>query len=173
MNLNRSQLASKMNHTTKILKLLIFFVASGCIFCCSTFVRAADDAPSREVTKADLPRIPHTPVAEVVDTFQLARDFKLEIVAAEPLVSDPIDACFDEQGRMFVAEMHGYPFSQEPNKLNPEGGGKKDAGIIRMLEDTNGDGSMDKSTVFADLISWPTSVCCFNGGVFVMAPSNL
>ena len=38
-------------------------------------------------------------------------------------------------------------------------GGKKDAGIIRLLEDTDGDGQMDKSTVFADKISWPTSVC--------------
>jgi len=173
MNLNRSLSTPWINRHSQIFKLLICFVISSSIFGYSTFVRAADNAPSREVTKADLPRIPHTPVADVVDTFQLARDFKLEIVAAEPLVSDPIDACFDEQGRMFVAEMHGYPFSQEPNRLNPAGGGKKDAGIIRMLEDTNGDGSMDKSTVFADLISWPTSVCCFNGGVFVMAPGNL
>ena len=85
------------------------------------------------------------------------------------MVSDPVDACFDAQGRMFVAEMHGYPFSQEPTRLNPKGGGMADAGVIRLLVDTNGDGIMDKSHVYADKISWPTSVCCYDGGVFVLA----
>lgn len=128
---------------------------------------------NRKVTAKDMPRIPPTPPDKALSTFQLAREFKLELVAAEPMVSDPVDACFDEFGRMYVAEMHGYPFSQEPTRLNPKGGGKKDAGIIRLLEDTNGDGRMDKSTVFADKISWPTSVCCYNGGVFVLAPKYL
>jgi putative membrane-bound dehydrogenase-like protein len=133
----------------------------------------AEDPVSRQVTAADMPRIPHTDAADAVKTFRLANGFRLELVAAEPLLGDPVDACFDEFGRMFVAEMHGYPFSQEPTKLNPAGGGKKDAGIIRMLEDTDGDGRMDKSVVFADKISWPTSICCYDGGVFVIAPRYL
>lgn len=132
-----------------------------------------NDSLNRKVTAKDMPRIPHTPASKALSTFKVANGFKLELVAAEPMVSDPVDACFDEFGRMYVAEMHGYPFSQEPTKLNPKGGGKKDAGIIRLLEDTNGDGRMDKSVVFADKISWPTSVCCYNGGVFVLAPENL
>lgn len=133
----------------------------------------ADEVTDRTVTSADMPRIPHTEPADALKTFRLAKGFQLEMVASEPLVSDPVDACFDEHGRMFVAEMHGYPFSQEPTKLNPEGGGKKDAGIIRLLEDTDGDGRMDRSRVYADGISWPTSVCCYNGGVFVVAPQFL
>lgn len=136
-------------------------------------VCAANKDATRKVTAADMPRIPHTEPADALDTFQLAKGFKLEVVATEPLVSDPVAACFDEFGRMFVAEMHGYPFSQEPTRLNPSGGGKKDAGIIRLLEDTNGDGRMDRSVVYADKISWPTSVCCYNGGVFVLAPQHL
>ena len=136
-------------------------------------VCAANKDAARKVTAADMPRIPHTEPADALDTFQLAKGFKLEVVATEPLVSDPVAACFDEFGRMFVAEMHGYPFSQEPTRLNPSGGGKKDAGIIRLLEDTNGDGRMDRSVVYADNISWPTSVCCYNGGVFVLAPQHL
>ncbi len=135
---------------------------------------AADDQPvRRQVTAADMPRIPHTPADQAVGTFRLAGGFSVELVAAEPLVGDPVDACFDEYGRMYVAEMHGYPFSQEPTRLNPEGGGKKDAGVIRLLEDTDGDGRMDKSVVFADKISWPTSLCCYDGGVFVIAPEFL
>ncbi len=136
-------------------------------------LRAQDEAPSRKVTAEDLPRIPATEPDQALGTFRLAKDCRLELVAAEPLVADPVDACFDEFGRMFVAEMHGYPFSQEPTRLNPAGGGKKDAGIIRMLEDTDGDGRMDRSVVFADQISWPTSVCCYDGGLFVLAPQYL
>ena len=128
---------------------------------------------SRQVTAADLPRVPHTDPDDALSTFELAHGFELELVAAEPLVSDPVDACFDEYGRMYVAEMHGYPFSQEPTKLNPKGGGKEDSGIIRLLEDTDGDGRMDRSVVFADKISWPTSVCCYDGGLFVLAPKYL
>jgi len=134
---------------------------------------AQEDVVNRKVTKADMPRIPHTPLSKVVETFKQARGFTAELVAGEPLVGDPVDACFDEFGRMYVAEMHGYPFSQEPTKLNPNGGGKKDAGIIRLLEDTDGDGRMDRSVVFADKISWPTSVTPYNGGVFVLAPEHL
>ena len=129
--------------------------------------------PSRQVTASDLPRIPYTDAIDSLETFRQARGFELELVAAEPLVADPVAACFDEYGRMYVAEMHGYPFSQEPTQLNPAGGGKKDAGIIRLLEDTNGDGRMDRSVVFADQISWPTSVVSYNGGVFVIAPQYL
>ncbi|MCP4786279.1 MAG: c-type cytochrome [Fuerstiella sp.] len=134
---------------------------------------ASGDEVGRTVTAADMPRIPHTDADNALNTFRLAEGFGLELVAAEPLVGDPVAACFDEFGRMFVAEMHGYPFSQEPTKLNPNGGGKKDAGIIRLLEDTNGDGRMDHSVVFAAGISWPTSICCYNGGVFVIAPQYL
>ena len=137
-------------------------------------VSAAKEASvSRKVTKEDLPRIPHTDPEKAVDTFKKGGGFGLELVAAEPLVSDPVDACFDEQGRMFVAEMHGYPFSQESTKLNPKGGGKPDAGIIRLLQDTDHDGRMDSSTVYVDKISWPTSVCCYHGGIFVTAPPHL
>jgi putative membrane-bound dehydrogenase-like protein len=131
------------------------------------------DEISRTVTAADMPRIPHTDADDALQTFRLADGFGLELVAAEPLTGDPVAACFDEFGRMFVAEMHGYPFSQEPTKLNPAGGGKQDAGIIRLLEDTDGDGRMNHSVVFAEGISWPTSICCYNGGVFVIAPQYL
>ena len=102
---------------------------------------AADTKVIGKVSKEQMPRIPFTPVTEALNTFRLAKQFSLEIVAAEPQLGDPVDACFDEFGRMFVAEMHGYPFSHEPTRLNPEGGGKKDVGIIRMLQDTNGDGN--------------------------------
>lgn len=137
--------------------------------------RAQDGAPAgSERSLADeLPRIPPMTPRQALEAFEIQQGFRIELVAAEPDVADPVDACFDESGRMFVAEMHGYPFSQEPTRLNPQGGGKPDAGIIRLLEDTDGDGQIDRSTRFADRIRWPTSVICWDGGVFVLAPPNL
>ncbi len=136
---------------------------------------SADEVVDRKVTREDMPRIPHTEPEQALATFKLASGFQLEMVASEPMVSDPVDACFDEFGRMFVAEMHGYPFSQEPTKLNPNGGGKVDAGIIRMLEDTDGDGQVDESKVFyqgRDIDS-PHGVCVLGNKVIVSAGENV
>jgi len=133
---------------------------------------SAEEASKQDLSE-QLPRIHATEPKDALKTIKVAKGFSLDMVASEPLVADPVDACFDENGRMFVAEMHGYPFSQEPTKLFPSGGGKKDAGVIRLLEDTNGDGKYDKSTVYADKMSWPTSVCCYNGGIYVLAPPHI
>jgi putative membrane-bound dehydrogenase-like protein len=129
--------------------------------------------PTARSLADELPRIPPVEPAKALATFQLQHGFRLQLVASEPLVASPVDACFDENGRMYVAEMRDYPFSWEPTKLNPRGGGKKDAGVVRLLEDTDGDGKFDRSTVFADKLTWPTSVCCYKGGVFVIAPPHL
>lgn len=163
-----------MHHRLRMLVFLITASAlSAHILIDSTTAIAADSPAGRKVTAEDMPRIPHTAPEDALKTFRLPSGFQLEVVATEPLVSDPVAACFDEFGRMFVAEMHGYPFSHEPTRLNPAGGGKKDAGIIRMLEDTDGDGQMDRSVVYADKLNWPTSVCCYDGGIFVLAPQHL
>lgn len=137
----------------------------------------AQDKPSPleqgKSLKELMPRIPATETKDALKTFQVERGFKLELVAGEPLVGDPVDACFDEFGRMYVAEFHGYPYSAEPTKLHPKGGGKKNDGIIRLLEDTDGDGRFEKSTVFADNFEWALSVCCYDGGVFVIGHPHL
>src|SRR6478735_11381659 len=78
------------------------------------------------------------PVEEALKSFALEPGFKIELLAAEPLVSDPVDMEIDEYGRLYVVEMHGYP-------LDKSGSGK-----IKLLSDTDGDGKMDKSIVFAD-----------------------
>ena len=148
------------------------FFAMFATFCFQSSASAQTPA-DKPTLGEELPRIAATEPDKALDTFTVQQGFRLELVASEPQVSDPVDACFDEHGRMFVAEMHGYPFSQEPTRLNPKGGGKPDAGIIRLLEDTDGDGRMDVSVKFADGIRWPTSVCCWDGGVFVLAPPRI
>src|SRR5436189_4329519 len=65
-------------------------------------------AAEPEVSVADLPRVPPTPPEKVLSTFKVKPGFKIELVAAEPLVVDPIALCFDEDARMYVIEMRDY-----------------------------------------------------------------
>lgn len=111
---------------------------------------------------AELPRSTPLSPAEAMKSFEIAPGFKLEQVAAEPLVADPIAICFDENSRMFVVEMRGYSENRE-EKLSR----------IRLLEDTDDDGKFDKSTTFADGLLWPTAIHCWRGGVFVADAPDL
>ncbi len=84
---------------------------------------------------------------------------KVELVAAEPLVVDPVAVAWDEKGRMFVVEDRGYPTGP--------GAGKPPAGQVVMLEDTDGDGRYVKRTVYADGLTFPNGVMPWNGGIYV------
>ncbi len=88
-------------------------------------------------------------------TFELEEGFQIELIAGEPLISDPVDMEIDEFGRMYVAEMHGYP-------LDLSGSGR-----IKLLSDTDGDGIMDHSTVFADSLMLPTGILRWKKGLLV------
>lgn len=156
--------------------LVVLSVAAVGLLSFETSLWSADAAAKQTATPAtekslaeELPRIPGVSFDKTMATFELQRGFKLELVAHEPEVYDPVDACFDENGRMFVAEMRDYPYSPEPRPMCPEGRGRKDVASIRMLEDTDADGIYDRSTVFADKLQWVTSVACYRGGVFATA----
>jgi putative membrane-bound dehydrogenase-like protein len=110
----------------------------------------------------ELPRIPPKEPAEALNTFQVIPGFRIEQVAAEPLVRDPIAMSFDEDGRLFVIEMCDY--SEQDKEF---------LGRVRLLEDADGDGRFDKSTVYADKLSWPTAIVCSGGGVFVGAAPDI
>ncbi len=114
------------------------------------------------------PRVPPQEPAEAVKTFECQHGFSMQLVAAEPLVMDPVDMAYDEDGRGYVVEMRDYPFPEEKN-AEP----KVFLGQVRLLVDDDGDGRMDRSTVFADQLAWPTSVCCWKGGVFVAAAPDI
>ncbi|MEW4529628.1 PVC-type heme-binding CxxCH protein [Maioricimonas sp. JC845] len=143
------------------------------LFFTAAFAVVAAESDSDSNLAAEMQRLKPVEPENVQETFTVQRGFSLQLVAHEPLLADPVDACFDENGRLYVAEMHGYPYSEEARPQQPEPIGKHDAGIIRLLEDTDGDGVFDHSTVFADQMSWPTSVCCYDGGVFALAPTEM
>lgn len=97
---------------------------------------------------------------KALSTFELPPGFKIELIASEPLISDPVDMTIDARGNMYVVEMHGYPLDIHHT------------GKVILLSDSNGDGKMDKRTVFADGFTLPTGVMPWKKGVIVTdAPS--
>src|SRR5690606_5067465 len=102
---------------------------------------------------------PLTP-EESIKEFQLDEHFEIEIFAAEPYIQDPVSMIFDEHGNAYVVEMPDYPYKPEP------GQGK---GRIIMIRDTDGDGRVDSSTVFAEGIMEATSMLFWRGGLIVTA----
>src|SRR5262249_11697314 len=134
--------------------MLVRFFFSLCL-CVSvvSFFWAADPKPGVP------PMGPLSPREELA-TFKVPKGFKVELVASEPDVIDPVALAFDEDGRLFVAEMHGYP-----NK--GVGTGTITSGKIKMLEDPDGKGVYSKSVVFADNLRLPTSVMPYKGGLLV------
>jgi putative membrane-bound dehydrogenase-like protein len=119
-------------------------------------VPAARPAPEPTVDASALPRTPAVEPKDVLSTFQVKSGFHLELAACEPLVVDPIAMCFDENGRLFVIEMRDYSERREER-----------LGRIRILEDTDGDGRYDRSTIYAEDLPWPTALFYYNGGLFV------
>jgi putative membrane-bound dehydrogenase-like protein len=128
----------------------------------------ADLATAQKADKnyaAELPRIPPRTPAEALRTFQTRPGFRIELVAAEPLVQSPVAIDFDENGRLFVVEFPEY--NQNFNKSFTG------HGCVKMLEDTKGNGTYDKSTVYVDHLDCPVAVACYDGGIFVGAVPNI
>lgn len=82
----------------------------------------------------------------------LPKGYHMQLVASEPMVSQPVAIAWDGDGRMYVAEMNTYM-----QDVNGSGEGKPTCRIVR-LEDTNGDGVMDKETVFIDSLVLPRMI---------------
>ena len=114
------------------------------------------------VAPDDLPRVPPTQAESAAATFDVRPGFRADLVAAEPLVVDPVAMAFDAGGRLYVIEMRDYS-ERRPERL----------GRVRRLEDSDGDGTMDRSTVFLDGLPWPTAITCWRGGVFVGSTPDL
>src|SRR6266705_3318476 len=89
-----------------------------------------------------------TPQEELA-TFKVAEGFEIQLVAAEPLVEDPIALSFDSQGRMYVVEMRGYMHDIEGK------GEDQPLGRIKLLADTDGDGKVDRASVLLDGLFMP------------------
>ncbi len=130
-----------------------------------TEIDASDVNISEQSLKDFLKPLPPKTPAESLKTFESANGFTMQVVAAEPLVQDPISAAFDEDGNLYVTEMLDYPY--HPGK------GNKPIGRVRFLRDTNHDGTYDESHIFAEELLWAGGVAPWDGGVYVAAPPSI
>lgn len=96
----------------------------------------------------------------------LPEGYTLEIAAAAPLVTHPIMGCLDDCGRLFVGDATGVNWNKKQLEENPPN-------RVLMLEDTDKDGSFDKSTIFADKMTFPQGACWLNGSLYVASPPSI
>jgi mono/diheme cytochrome c family protein/glucose/arabinose dehydrogenase len=110
---------------------------------------------------------PPLPPGEALKTFYMPPGYHVELVASEPLVEEPVALDWDVQGRLWAVEMPGFmPDITGSNEHDP-------IGRVVVLEDTDGDGRMDRRTVFADGLVLGRSVKVLDRGVLVAEPPSL
>ena len=117
--------------------------------------------------RLNVPPAPVRTAEEELKTFKLASGYRIELVAAEPLVQNPIFFEFDPDGRIWVVEYQGYM-----RDLAGSGEGDPICRVV-VLEDTDADGRADKSTVFLDKLVMPRSFAFVKGGVLLQEPPKL
>jgi putative membrane-bound dehydrogenase-like protein len=137
------------------------------------WIATAQNGDKAGETQAPLPahlQLPPSPPLgpqDALASFKLPPEFKIELVASEPLIGDPVAMQFDTEGRIWVVEMRGYmPNIEGTHETEP-------VGRIVVLEDTDNDGQMDKSTVFLDQLVMPRALSLINGGVVIAEPPRL
>ncbi len=139
-----------------------------CLFAIPKVVVLLVLSSAPQVFAADGPSQPKptpTDAGKALKTIHVRDGFKVELVAAEPLVNDPVAIDWGPDGKLWVVEMGDYP-------LGIDGKGKP-GGRVRFLEDTDNDGQYDKSTLFADGLSFPTGALVWGRGILVTAAPQI
>lgn len=106
---------------------------------------------------------------DTISTFQLPEGYRIELVASEPLINDPVEVAFDEDGKMYVAQMDDYP--SEDMKDYPADADPKSK--IMLLEDKDGDGFYETGTVFASGLKYANGVMPWKGGILVTSAPDI
>jgi putative membrane-bound dehydrogenase-like protein len=117
----------------------------------------------RQLLTAEQP--PPMSPADSLRAIQVRPGFTVELVAAEPLVVSPINFEWGAEGKLWVVEMRDYPTGLD--------GRGQAGGAVRFLEDTDGDGRYDKSTLFLDGLNYPTGIAPWRKGVIVAAAPEI
>lgn len=138
----------------------------------SAILSPALPLPADEIALAPLssPSQPLAPEAALA-SMRVPGGYRGELVAAEPLVMDPVAFDWGPDGRLWVAEMRDYP-----NGLTWKGAGDpldEPGGRIKVLTDTDGDGRYDEASIFLDGLSYPTGVKVWENGILVTAAPEI
>lgn len=160
-----------MKGCTYLLSLVIGFLLAG-TGCTEVTKDREANATSNKIIKDEpgfaFPRkvdpnpatVPLSP-EESLKTFRLPKEYHLELVASEPMISEPVAIAWDGNGRMYVAQMETYM-----QTIDAKGEGEPKSRIM-LLEDTNDDGKMDKSSVFIDQLVTPRMLLCVGNELLV------
>ncbi len=114
----------------------------------------------------DQPTEPPKSPEESQTCFQLEPGFRIELVAAEPIITDPVAIDFDHLERMFVAEYTDYPVGPKDPDAPP-------LSQVVLLEDSDNDGRMDKRTVFANHLKFCHSLMAFRDGILACTETQI
>ena len=116
-------------------------------------------APKKQARKAPVPMTPE----DGLKAIHLPRGYQVQLVAAEPLVKDPVAIDWAPDGKLWVAEMADYP-----SGIDGKAGGR-----VRFLEDSDADGVYDKSTVFLEGLNFPAGIMSWQKGALVTAAPDI
>lgn len=105
------------------------------------------------------------PPNDAVKAIKTKPGMRVDLVASEPLVIDPVSIDWGPDGRLWVCEMHDYPQGVD--------GDFKPGGRVVYLEDTNADGKYDKRTVFIEGLPFPTGVSAWREGVLICSAPDV
>jgi putative membrane-bound dehydrogenase-like protein len=142
------------NRANQIAAVLLATLATGV----GTLTSSAKNEGTNEVPRGQSVRPgPALTPEQAIAKMQLPAGFKVDVVAAEPVVINPTSFTFDDQGRIWVTESVEYP------RASPGKGQDR----VKVLESTNHDGRYDKATVFKDGLNIPAGIAIGNGGVYV------
>src|SRR5688572_18734391 len=107
------------------------------------------------------PSVDYLDAAAALKTFNLPPGYHLELVASEPMVKEPVAIAWDGNAKMYVAEMLTYMLDADAK------GEQVNVSRISLLEDTDNDGKMDKSTIFIDSLLLPRMILCVDHELLV------
>ncbi len=118
--------------------------------------------PKKQHNDSDAPFLSPS---EAVAKMSIPEGFEVSVFASEPDIAEPIAFCFDDRGRMWVAENFNYQTRRQHTD--------DQVSRIQILEDTDGDGVFDTKKTFTDKLTFTSGLACGFGGVFVGSPPNL
>lgn len=114
------------------------------------------------------------PPAEQVKKFKLPPGFSAQLIASEPVINKPMNLAFDDKGRLWCTSSAEYPWAIKPDKwTSPEGALASSRDKIIVFSDSDGDGVVDKPSVFADNLNIPIGVLPYKNGCIAWSIPNI
>jgi mono/diheme cytochrome c family protein/glucose/arabinose dehydrogenase len=160
MDVFRFPLAFVLFRKAKTVRSILPYFFAAPLFCLSTCTAVNTEETLRRPAPEKKP-------SEELASFKLEPGLKIQLVASEPMVEDPVVITFDEDGRLWVVEMRGF-------MPNIDGEGERaPLGRVSVLEDTDGDGTMDASKIYLDSLVLPRAIALIPGGALVVEKETL